>query len=355
MSVGIIHDVNRQGLDVAVKWRGDLQEALCKKLEPAGRDTLGVGPEKLRHYVQLSGQEVTVENGYVTLDAKLISIEIKLDNDARPAAEEFADKAAAVFPEVFAEMDKENNKALGDEMNRALDDTDKQIMELQSEIQTDQVKEHMFQENLNGLGMVDTDSDDIHKLAQNLEEQREMSLIDRAATDARRDALAKAVAKLTDDIRAKADNDDIVSVLQQIEDAKEAKLKEAQAMADKGLASPSEVLNVEADAAEAKVKVLQRREDVAKTVGGDALIALQTELQNVEVNSAEAEAKDQAMHELAHSLISAQELTSKVKAAQQDENDLAMKLDAAKQAAVNAQSEIDQTPLVEHHVVMVPQ
>ena len=165
----------------------------------AGKEILGVSPSVMRRYVELTGPVVNIEDGVVVTNGSTIRLLITLDDDAKPAASEFANRAAAIFPDVFADFDRKTLTKLQAELRDPLTDALKQEKDLETSLPVERQKEETAQTQLHALGMIDIDADDIHKMAEKLDTDRENSQIDHAATEGRRQALASAIAKLTDE------------------------------------------------------------------------------------------------------------------------------------------------------------
>src|SRR5439155_13841700 len=106
-------------------------------------------------------------------------------------------------------------------------------------------------------------------LLSSLQTQREAVQIDLAAKQARRDALAEQIAKFSDEIRAKVKDDPIANELAKVVEVREAKIKRMQENPSAfGKAEAEEAL---APLAEARAKLLERREQAALAAGGDIL------------------------------------------------------------------------------------
>jgi hypothetical protein len=340
----------RFGDDADFQWLANLKEALCLKLEPAGKDILGVSPTVMRRYIQLTGPVVNIEDGVVVTNGTTIRLLVTLDDDAKPAASEFANRAAAIFPDVFAEFDRKILAKLQAELRDPLTDALKQEKDLETSLPLERAKEDTAQTQLHALGMIDIDADDIHKMAEKLDTDRENSQIDHAATDGRRQALEAAIAKLTEEAQQKAGDDPVATELEKVVSAKQERLKWAQNAHEHGMASAADVANAQGEFAEARVHVLERRENVARLAGGDAINQLQSELQTLELNTAEADAKNKAMADQAKALIAAEDLSTTIKTAQQNEEDMQTQLEAIKTEVAKDQETIDKTPQMSHQL-----
>ena len=131
--------------------------------------------------------------------------------------------------------------------------------------------------------------------------------------------------------------------------AKEERLKSAQNAHEHGMASAADVADAQGEFAE-RVHVLERRENVARLAGGDAIAGLQSELQTLELNTAEAEAKNKAMADQAKALIAAEDLSTTIKTAQQNAEDMQTQLEAIKTEVAKDQETIDKTPQMSHQL-----
>jgi hypothetical protein len=320
-----------------------LEERLCRKLEPDAKQILGVDPIQLRDIIDLKNEEVSGR-------PEILNLRIDGRHDARLIPEQFADRAAAALPGVVADLD---NELLA--KSREPDQEAMKNLQLQKDLTDSELGMYRAQmAELGGeliqLGIYDEEPDDLHQLVQKLDEQRELAKIDRAAVAARRDALAETIDKLSAKAQDKADSDEIVTELQKVVTAKEEMVQHDQEASSKRLVSQADLSGAQADLAEARVRLLERKEAVARAAGGDALVQFQTELQNIQVNAAESEAKDKAMDELAQSFVRAQDISNQLKEKKQARDKLADQRVALNEEIGKTHFSLESVPTPTHQV-----
>ena len=173
-----------------------LQEHLCRKLEPGAKQILGVAPIQLRDIIHLENEEMAGR-------PEILNLHIDGRHDALLIPVQFADGAAAATSGVVADLDNELFAK-----SREPDQEAMKNLQLQKDLTESELANYRSQmAELGGeliqLGIYDTEPDDLHQLVQKLDEQREMAKIDRAAVAARRDALAETIDKLSAEARTR--------------------------------------------------------------------------------------------------------------------------------------------------------
>jgi chromosome segregation ATPase len=133
-----------------------------------------------------------------------------------------------------------------------------------------------------------------------LEQGRQDIAMELVGKRARQEALVKAMKEVSNDLSAKATKDAVAEELEKVVKAREHAVEIARGLSAVGKASNQEVLDVEGKLAEAKARVLERRDLVAERSGGTIMVDLNRELQSVTVAVAEAEAKLAAAEKILH-------------------------------------------------------
>jgi hypothetical protein len=124
-----------------------------------------------------------------------------------------------------------------------------------------------------------------------LEAERQAIQMELVGKRARQEALVKAMKETSEDLKGKAAKDGVAEELEKVVKAREYAYESAKQLAKTGGMSQTELLETEGKVAEARAKVLERRDLVAERSGGTILVDLNRELQSVVVTVAEAEAR----------------------------------------------------------------
>jgi chromosome segregation ATPase len=140
-------------------------------------------------------------------------------------------------------------------------------------------------------GRADVSPQSISDALSKLEEEKQKLELDVMGKQARRDALDQQIAKQSQTIQKKVEDDAIATELQKAADAREQKVKFVQQQFKQGLATQADINDAVAAAADAQAKLLQRRHDAAAEAGGDALQAFNREAVTLSVDLSEAKAR----------------------------------------------------------------
>jgi hypothetical protein len=274
----------------------DLRTALCRELGPAAHEMLGIAPEVLQEYVTVEPTPSTEWPNNQLVGAgssqrSRLTLTLALDDKAQPAAREFMGKMIDALPGVIDRMQR------GDLLNQ-MDD----VMRSRAELADQEQRARQWRDLLRTMGIDGRTTTDIEALARSLDEQNQQLNLDVAALSAQSEILAETVDRINADATRKAADDPIATELETIVTVKEKKLEFLQAQYKLGTASPSDLSDAEAGAAEARVQLLERREAVARAAGGDALADFQKQLVLVEVNLAQDKARLGAIKKQSESL-----------------------------------------------------
>jgi hypothetical protein len=124
-----------------------------------------------------------------------------------------------------------------------------------------------------------------------LEAERQAIQMELVGKRARQEALVKAMKETSEALAGKAAKDGVAEELEKVVKAREHAYEAAVQANKAGGVSQQELLDAEGKVAEARAKVLERRDMVAERSGGTILVDLNRELQSVVVTVAEAEAR----------------------------------------------------------------
>jgi hypothetical protein len=267
----------------------DLKLALIAQLSEPARTLLNVSPDALQQYLTIDywrNTEVAIPTPQGRVDGPVrLHLEVNLDSAAQPAAKEFLAAVVAALPsQIEAEQ---NGDTVQEKCREQLGDTQGQLMRLTDDIQSTRAR--LIDEGLGGA------LEGVSQAVSKLYEQRQEMRLELAAAKAEQQALAQEILQVTKQAEEKAASDPIAQQMQEIVALKEKRAGELQQQMKNGVASPDQVDAALADAAEARVQLLERRESVAETAGGDVLADLRKQLAMIEVNLAQANARDQVL------------------------------------------------------------
>ena len=144
---------------------------------------------------------------------------------------------------------------------------------------------------------IDVSPATIHQLLSSLQTQRESLSLDLVAKQARAEALTEQIAKFSDQLAKKVEDDPVATELQKVVELQQKAADHLHEMFTRGLASPTEVDKANTELAEARAKLVERKSLAASTAGGDTLAAWNRELMNLSVDQAELNARLKAINE----------------------------------------------------------
>lgn len=127
----------------------------------------------------------------------------------------------------------------------------------------------------------------------NLEEEQQKLKLDLAGQQARRRAIEETIAKITKQAQLQAQEDEIARELEKIVGLRQEEFRSARDLLVQGSGqiNQNEVTNIEAKVADARARLLERRELAARAAGGDLLSDFNRELLMLTINAAENEAR----------------------------------------------------------------
>ena len=312
------------------QWQPDLSDfkmALLNKLSDPAHTILNVGPDALQQYLAVSYERNPVDSSVI------LHLEVDLDKDARPAAKEFLDQIIAVMPSAIQNMENSGPT----QMERLLD-----RLRGQRDFLQQQSRELKYE--LRDLNVLDPSADGVRDTAHKLEAERQDMLLEAAAAKAEQEAMAKAAATLSDQAAAKAADDEIAKELKNIVDIKEKRAEVLREAVRTGTGTPQDLDDAEAQVAEARVQLLERREAVAQAAGGEVLGDLQKQLVNLQLHVAEVQARSAAINKAAESLLQADDLAQKAQDAARQIDELSEQINKASAALDSAQESLSGRP-----------
>lgn len=159
---------------------------------------------------------------------------------------------------------------------------------------------------------VDVSREGISAAATGLEEEAQKVSIELRAREARKQMMERVVAEIVKRSKEEAKADPILAELEGIVGMRMRELELAQKMHQAATVSMSEVEAMRAKVAEAKIRLLERREQAAKGAGTDTVKGLNDSLLMMSIDIAEQQARLEAVRETLASFERATELLERV-------------------------------------------
>jgi hypothetical protein len=253
-----------------------VQSGLHRALADKAKTMLGIAPEDLPSHLSISCGPLGIER------MGRVIITVSLGPDEPQMAKEFLDEAVAALPGAIYQAEMDPLKEQIDKTQKELTEESHESLHLRS-----------VQNQLYAItqGIADPSSDGIHSLARNLDQQKQSLTMDSVAMSAEQDELAKVVDRINTQAEQKAQDDPIAKEMDTIVKLKQHKFEYYTTQWKNGTASQDQVDEANAQVAEARVQLLERREAVAHAAGGDTLVDLQKQMVQLEVNLAETKAR----------------------------------------------------------------
>ena len=204
-----------------------------------------------------------------------------------PRAAEVADAAAAAFIEALTPPGLQDLKfsiAKRDTLRARRDavDSDLRNMEVQLRKRTDSV---------------DVSPATVRELLSSLQTQRESLSLDLVAKQARSEALTDQIARFSEQLAKKVDDDPVAKELEKVVEYQQKAMEQTQQQQKVGVVTSAEADKAVAELALARAKLMERKSLAAATAGGDTLAAWNKELMNLAVDQAELNARLKAINE----------------------------------------------------------
>lgn len=201
------------------------------------------------------------------------------------------------------------------------------------------------QEIRKATGRADASVDAIRSSLPKLDEERQALKLQVVGNEARQQALAEAIERLAKAAGERAQDDPVAVELQKIVELREMAARHARQLHEAAQASAREVSDAEAAVAEARAKLLERRDAVARANGGELLETLNRELAMLSIDAAEAQAKLAALEALLTKYLNAEELLQDAADVRRERDDASAKLQKAESRLSAARSSLPE-PIV---------
>jgi chromosome segregation ATPase len=175
----------------------------------------------------------------------------------------------------------------------------RQVQEAESELQDARERlSHQEAVIREKTGRVDASLAPIREAIPKLEEQRQTLKLEVVGKQARQEALAKTIDRLAKSAEERTRSDPVAEELDKVVKLRIVALERMRKLRENAAVSEAEVAAAEVPIAEARAKLLERREAVAQASGGELLAALNRELSMISIDVAEAEAKLDSIEKL---------------------------------------------------------
>jgi hypothetical protein len=133
--------------------------------------------------------------------------------------------------------------------------------------------------------------------AAKVRDQLQMLAVDRAALEARRDAIAQVIQELTKKADQSSQNDPVAAELESLLKIQEERYAMIIQQVKSGTLAQDDQRSAQAALSEAKVKLLERREAATRAVTGDALDEMNKWLLKTTIDLAESQARTKMLEE----------------------------------------------------------
>ena len=259
---------------------------------------LGLQPERAAQLVQVVP---TPSAGTVALHVSLESVKLPPD---KLRADEFITKVTDSLEQQLREQYVQNSGVTRAEED--VNEIEHSLARLRAEIG------HTEQDIRQVTGRADASVEAIRGSAPKLDDERLALKLQLVGKQARQQALAVAIERLSKAAAERAKDDPVAAELEKVVVARERALARTLTIRKAGQpVSEAEVSAVEVELAESRARMLERRDAVSQANGGDLLTALNRELATVSIDLAEAEAKLAEAERLLKGYAGVQELLAK--------------------------------------------
>lgn len=242
---------------------------------------LGSTSEALATRIRTNVLEVAEIEGPPKERSILLSLEIELEQGAKPAAKELMDALVANF-----------RKAVESAYNSELQRLDRGALVLRDEIVHAERELTEIQRELMDLSDSDSSPETLRSRITGIRSQLQSLQLEEVSQDAFRRAIVKRVDEMRKEIEEAVHNDKISSELEQIVQRRTAELGSVRQKVDAGLVPSGDLASVEDRLATARIDLARRREELAKTGNAAGLAGLTTELATLTMESEKMQARE---------------------------------------------------------------
>jgi hypothetical protein len=161
----------------------------------------------------------------------------------------------------------------------------------------------------------DTSAQGIRTALASLEQDQQKLAIELVGQKARQGMLQNTIKQFSDELERKIAGDPVMVELDRVIKGREQELTRVREMVKTATASKAEAIEAETRLAEARIKLLERRETAGKSAGGDLLGEMNKELLMLSINTAESEARRDYISKLLQHLHDAEPMLDELEAA----------------------------------------
>jgi hypothetical protein len=233
----------------------------------------------------------------VSRDQDPVAVVVRVDLRAFPEltpkrAAEAADAAVQAIDSLYTATERDPMERYALELKQLQmrrDQTRHEIEEIGAEQReiTDTIRKE--------AALADASPEAVHAIAQKLATEYEAAQLDIKAKSARHDALAEAIAKLSHEAEAKANDDPVAAELAKVVELREKEVERKKEMYGQKALARAEVDEAVGAVAEARARLMERKMAAAAAGGGEAVTAWNRELLSLSIDLAELRARTEAL------------------------------------------------------------
>ncbi|MGA2499199.1 MAG: hypothetical protein ABSH20_15780 [Tepidisphaeraceae bacterium] len=294
---------------------GDVWREFKQAAIPEGRDILHISdPEIAAKAIQVSFSD----NFSLLGDLKVRDLRIsfqpatpELEKIDRATREKFTARIAAQVPDVIRRICLEPLRLQMEQASVAADLSRGRADRAQAEANA------LRDELRKATGRADVTPARLREALASLDAERQKLQIDAAAAAARRKAIEEVLGAAAKKASLLAESDAITRELRAILDARTAETQTIRQLSKTGTVSSQQLLEAQAAESEARVRILERGEQIARQAGGPAIDEMNKQLLEASVQTMELEARLKSIQAAVQRLVDATRLTDSMDAALQ--------------------------------------
>jgi hypothetical protein len=216
----------------------------------------------------------------------LLSLQVSLADDLKPAARELLDALVANFRSAVVKACESELKRLDEQVHlaeREVEYADRQLLEIQQRL----VK----------LFAQDSSSQTLRSQITATTSQLQGLQLERASQEAYRQAIVKCIKDIQAEVERTVHDDPIAAELNQMIQRRMAELKTAQGMVEAGRMTPTALADEEDKLAMARIDLARRREELAKSGSAAGLAQLTGDLTTLTLEAEKTQARERQLRE----------------------------------------------------------
>lgn len=231
-----------------------------------------------------SAKKVAGRYGRLELAPGSCQFSFRTVSGPRAASKEFAD---ALVERLSSLLLEDRQKHAQEQMARARDE----MRELEFELDAVRRRAKEKQAKLLAVaGRADLSAASLLPSIGKLEDEKQRLELELAGMEARLEAVQEQIVKVTEQAKKQAADDPVIAELEKAVAARHNLVELARKRFEAGLVQPHEMSTAEAELAEARVQLLDRR-GLASARGGDAIVPLTRELQTLAIDARDRKAR----------------------------------------------------------------